>query len=308
MLIVVLAVIVTAAAACGKSKKPDVTTAVTTTTAPAVTTTAPVATTTAPAVTTTAPVVTTTAPVVTTTVPVVTTTAPVVTTTAPVVTTTTPAVTTTKPVVTTTAPQVPDTPYIPNVYTVTFLDHDGKLLSSQTVIEGNSATAPEAPNRRCYVFTGWDVSFNYVYSNLVVTAQYEKVDPSLIVNSVTASAGDQNVEVLITIENNSGLLGGEFKIYFAEGLTLVSASSGEAFAELTYQKPSSYRNGSVFLWYGAEITEAKDAGVLTLVFNISESATAGDYAIEIHVDGDSFYDTDVAPVSIDIENGKISVN
>ena len=57
--------------------------------------------------------------------------------------------------------------------TVTFVDWDGTVLSTQVVADGNSATAPEAPEREGYTFTGWDVEFTSVTENITVTAQYD---------------------------------------------------------------------------------------------------------------------------------------
>ncbi|MDD4095748.1 MAG: InlB B-repeat-containing protein [Oscillospiraceae bacterium] len=59
------------------------------------------------------------------------------------------------------------------VYTVTFEDWDGNVLSTQTIVSGNPATAPAAPTREGYNFTGWSVAFSIVTSNLTVTALYE---------------------------------------------------------------------------------------------------------------------------------------
>ena len=57
-------------------------------------------------------------------------------------------------------------------YTVTFKDWNGTTLKTETVNHGSNATAPSNPTREGYEFTGWDVSFNNVTSNLIVTAQY----------------------------------------------------------------------------------------------------------------------------------------
>lgn len=57
-------------------------------------------------------------------------------------------------------------------YTVTFVDHDGTELKKETVEHGSGATAPAAPTREGYTFTGWDVDFDSVIGNLTVTAQY----------------------------------------------------------------------------------------------------------------------------------------
>ncbi|MBQ4447256.1 MAG: choice-of-anchor J domain-containing protein [Clostridia bacterium] len=68
--------------------------------------------------------------------------------------------------------------YVIDKYTVTFVDWNGTVLSEQTVPYNGSATAPADPEREGYTFTGWDVDFTNVTSNLVVTAQYEQNAPS----------------------------------------------------------------------------------------------------------------------------------
>jgi hypothetical protein len=57
-------------------------------------------------------------------------------------------------------------------FTVTFRDWDGATLKTQAVEQGGSATPPANPAREGYAFTGWDVSYSNVQSNLTVTAQY----------------------------------------------------------------------------------------------------------------------------------------
>lgn len=57
-------------------------------------------------------------------------------------------------------------------YTVTFKDYDGRILKTETVVDGESATAPEAPIREGYTFSGWSSTFTNVKSNLTITAQY----------------------------------------------------------------------------------------------------------------------------------------
>lgn len=63
--------------------------------------------------------------------------------------------------------------WAPNQYTVTFVDWDGTVLSTQIVGQDGTASAPSTPTRSGYTFTGWDVSFDSVTSDLTVTAQYD---------------------------------------------------------------------------------------------------------------------------------------
>ena len=57
-------------------------------------------------------------------------------------------------------------------FTVLFLDYDNSVIATQLVDYHANATAPENPTRSNYRFTGWDVNFNNVTSNLTVKAQY----------------------------------------------------------------------------------------------------------------------------------------
>ena len=62
--------------------------------------------------------------------------------------------------------------YTINTYTVTFVDHDGTVLDTQTVNYGEAATAPAAPAREGYHFVAWDVAFDNITADTTVTAQY----------------------------------------------------------------------------------------------------------------------------------------
>ena len=55
---------------------------------------------------------------------------------------------------------------------IRFLDWNGNVLKTQTVEEGQSATAPSYPTREGYLCIGWDNDYSAVTSNLDVTAQY----------------------------------------------------------------------------------------------------------------------------------------
>ena len=58
-------------------------------------------------------------------------------------------------------------------YIVTFVDWDGTVLSSVSVISGETAIAPADPTREGYTFIGWDKDFSKVTNHMTVTAQYQ---------------------------------------------------------------------------------------------------------------------------------------
>jgi hypothetical protein len=63
----------------------------------------------------------------------------------------------------------------PTTYTVTFVDFDDRVMSIQTITEGNNATAPREPALSGYAFAGWDKPFTNVSSDLVIRATYAVV-------------------------------------------------------------------------------------------------------------------------------------
>ena len=60
----------------------------------------------------------------------------------------------------------------PPLYTVTFVDKDGDMISTQEVYRGKGAKAPEAPEVTDMVFDGWDKAFDNVQGDLTVQATY----------------------------------------------------------------------------------------------------------------------------------------
>ena len=77
----------------------------------------------------------------------------------------------------------------PVYHTVTFVDWDGTVLSTQQVLDGASATAPSTPSRTGYTFTGWDSSYTNVTSDITVTAVYTVNSYTLTINYVYADGG-----------------------------------------------------------------------------------------------------------------------
>jgi uncharacterized protein (TIGR02145 family) len=70
-----------------------------------------------------------------------------------------------------------------NQYTVIFEDYDGTELKAEMVNHGEGAVAPDNPVREGYTFTGWDVDFDTVTSDLTVTAQYSVNQYTMSFNS-----------------------------------------------------------------------------------------------------------------------------
>ena len=70
------------------------------------------------------------------------------------------------------------TPEYTALYAVAFEDYDGTELAFQLVKAGEAAQAPADPVRDGYAFIGWDRDFSCVNEDMIVTAQYEQLQPS----------------------------------------------------------------------------------------------------------------------------------
>ncbi|MEI8199901.1 MAG: InlB B-repeat-containing protein [Eubacteriales bacterium] len=72
-----------------------------------------------------------------------------------------------------------------NIYTVTFQDWDGTVISSQLIVYGKDAIAPANPVRSGYTFTSWSMPFANITGNVAAIAGYSQnpvptAAPSLI--------------------------------------------------------------------------------------------------------------------------------
>ena len=170
-------------------------------------------------------------------------------------------------------------------YTVTFKDHDGTVLKTETVEEGKAATAPTAPTREGYTFIGWDKAFANVTSDLVVTAKYdiEVTGPALILNGATASAGATDVVVTVSVKNNPGIMGAIFSISYDDSvLTLTNATNGVTAKGVSYTEPSRYKDPTMFIWDALDLTWTEDGVILNLTFSVDSAAQAGNYPITLN--------------------------
>ncbi|WP_027390899.1 LamG-like jellyroll fold domain-containing protein [Chrysiogenes arsenatis] len=63
--------------------------------------------------------------------------------------------------------------YAINSFVVSFVDHNGTTLTTDSVEYGAAAVAPTSPTRTGYSFTGWSPSnFSNITGNMTITAQY----------------------------------------------------------------------------------------------------------------------------------------
>ena len=117
---------------------------------------------------------------------------------------------------------------------------------------------------------------------------------ALSMEGSTAKAGEL-VTLDVVISGNPGIIGMTLEVNYDSRLVLTSVTNGDAFQKLEMTKPGELKPGCRIHWDTADLSEKdiKDGNVVTLTFEISKDAIAGDSCI-----------VDVGPV---VEDGQVDV-
>ena len=149
------------------------------------------------------------------------------------------------------------------------------------------------------VMTGWTIP-NLEAATSTKTRIYA--------SAVTAAPGE-TVTVTVNVQNNPGILGMLLSVEYDESvLTLTDTASGSALSVLTYVAPSRLVSGCNFLWYGSTTGAVTDGAVLTLTFEVSNSAEASTYPILLTCGDEDTYDANYQPIATVIANGSVTVD
>lgn len=133
--------------------------------------------------------------------------------------------------------------------------------------------------------------------------------PALVVNGTKANAGDKQVEVVIDVVNNPGIMGMDFDLYYDDSvLTLVDAQSLLELEGCEFTPAAYYKNPTTFLWDFQDANWTQDGAVLKLHFDVAEDAPAGKYEIKIVYSYGNIFDADLQPVDLGVKNGNISIS
>jgi|GEM_PF-392492 uncharacterized repeat protein (TIGR02543 family) len=130
---------------------------------------------------------------------------------------------------------------------------------------------------------------------------------TISVESVYAKAG-KTVDVDVKISDNCGIAGAQLTITYDAGLTLTGATSGAAFSNLDYTRPSSYSSPCNFNWDSENAMATEDGTILTLTFAVDEDVSANTYlSVNISSVYGDIYDIDTNSLSVNLKNGYIDV-
>ena len=134
--------------------------------------------------------------------------------------------------------------------------------------------------------------------------------PYINVETIKAQPGDSRVAVSVSIHNNPGIIGMTLSVLYDDTvLTLTDVSKGEALSTLNMTIPGEFSSQCRLLWDGQEIkdNDVKDGDILTLYFDVSDSALEAIYPIRFFCNDGDIVDNNLETVSITIFNGAISV-
>jgi hypothetical protein len=130
----------------------------------------------------------------------------------------------------------------------------------------------------------------------------------LSVKGTTAKSGDKAVTVTVELSGNPGILGMDFDVYYDDAvMTLVDAKSTIEDPGCVFTPPAYYRNPTAFLWDFQDAGWAADGTILTLTFDISETAPAGEYEVKLMYSYGNIFDTDANPIDVKVTSTTITV-
>ncbi len=174
-------------------------------------------------------------------------------------------------------------PSTPKGFMVTFLDHDGTVLKTETNIEsGAAAVAPADPARAGYRFVGWDITFDNVTEDLTVTAQYEIAENQVYISYT--DNGDGTVTALFSLNGDVSVT--SMEIWLQPDLTNASYNDCNAIVSTGWPSVSYTNNMIVFSYICDEIlTAATDLFSVTfevtadcsIAFTVTDSYVTEDY-------------------------------
>ena len=134
--------------------------------------------------------------------------------------------------------------------------------------------------------------------------------PAVIVSNANARPGDK-ITVTATIVNNPGILGMSMTLSYDENvMRLIEVENGDAVKDvLNLSSSNELKSGCIFLWDGENITSEQiiDGEILTMEFEINESAPIGKSPVLLISDKDGIVDNDLEPKDLTIDNGFVTI-
>ena len=133
-------------------------------------------------------------------------------------------------------------------------------------------------------------------------------DPAFVVNNVSGKPGD-TVEVVISVENNPGIIGAQIFISYDSNVLELTAkpTPGDDYSDMSYSKYLT-DNPYNMIWDGSlDPNNTANGTFATLVFNIKADAPVGTTDLTIWYGEGTVYDEDWTDVDFAVVNGSVTV-
>ena len=184
---------------------------------------------------------------------------------------------------------------------VIFKDGFGSTLSTQRVNTGEAATEPPTPTNELYLFSGWDLDFSSVMSDMTVTAQWEL--KSDIEYDFEVTVGETfEIEVYSTSPQAHTIICSADVPF-----TCVHASTGTAFGDRVY-----WTNGYEITVneVGSYIFYVKGSNTLTYKVKVSAEVDTDTNSTEPSTGGNVISPTEPLPTpgGTTYENGDVNMD
>lgn len=147
-----------------------------------------------------------------------------------------------------------------------------------------------------------------LFTSAMVMNVFAANDPTFSVNNVSGKPGD-TVEVVISVENNPGIIGAQLYISYDSNVLELTAkpTPGEDFSDMSYAQYLT-DNPYNMLWDGSlDGNNTANGTYATLVFRIKETAPVGTTALTIWYDEGTVYDEDWTDIDFAVVNGSVTV-
>ena len=194
-----------------------------------------------------------------------------------------------------------------NEFKVIFKNYNGETLKTDIVKKGEAATPPKTPERKGYVFVGWDRTFNSIEFDVIVNAVFEKIkEPTIIADRVDCIPGQKKVGVNISLMNNPGISSLNIKVAYDNDLVLTEVKYNGSLVGQS-MKPGKNESPVTLTWVSPFENMSEDCMFATLFFDVSEEAT-GDLPISITYDMENIYNMEEQNIYFDVVNGAIAIS
>ena len=192
----------------------------------------------------------------------------------------------------------------PTTYTVTFVDYNGTELKKETVESGKSATAPADPSRGGYRFTGWDVAFNNVTTDLTVTATYTQIVGAYLSSSDQTVSKNETLSIPVQLNNCSTPIK-TMGISISDVPTGISIKKGTWSSEYEYVlqdfNKTKLQGASTLIEH-----ELVDGDIFNFQFDVLDTVEAGTYTVEINM-VIKYFDANEDEIPLSCESVKVQI-